>query len=140
MVDVAVEENLTVEEIETVDIPDPPDDSINDNESVLAVEEMSSIPSLVCEGFSPELPKLFESFPFQLLPSIPQVVLSGEVFHHRTCSDGHFHLVEMDGAVNKKCASLEKDEKFSAMLARSSKSLKDIPAHTNNIFLTHTTD
>ena len=40
--------------------------------------------------------------------------------------------------MNKECTALEKDEKLSSMLVRSSKSQKELPPHTNNLFLTHT--
>ena len=98
------------------------------------------IPPLVCEGFAPELPKFFENFPFQLLPSVPHVVLSGETFHHSMCANGNFQLetTAKDG-VNEGCSSLGKDDKLTCILTRALKNQKELPSHTNNIFLTHTT-
>ena len=97
------------------------------------------LPCLMCEGFVPDVPKFFENFAFQLLPTIPHVVLSGESLHHRTCSDGLFQLgTTSSGGVNGECASLEKDERLSCMIARAVKNHKELPAQTNNIFLTHT--
>ena len=66
-----------------------------------AEEVHRTIPYLLCEGFVPDVPKFFENFPFQLLPIIPHVVLSGESLHHRTCSGGLFQLgTTSSGGVN----------------------------------------
>ena len=41
-------------------------------------------------------------------------------------------------SVNIECASLDKDEKLSAVIARSLKRQNELPPHTNNIFLNNT--
>ena len=58
--------------------------------------------------------------------------------HHRKCFDRHFSLVAAASSVNIECASLDKDEKLSAVIARSLKRQNELPPHTNNIFLNNT--
>ena len=126
---------VAVEEEENTDLLIPSlDEELQEEEHPVA-----HIPSLVCEGFKPELPTFFENFPFQLLPSLPHVVLSGETFHHCMCADGNFQLdtTAKDG-VNEGCSSLEKDGKLECILARAAKDQKELPSHTNNKFLSHT--
>ena len=67
------------------------------------------------------------------------MVLSGETFHHSMCANGNFQLesTATDG-VNEGCSSLGKDDKLTCILTRALKKQKELPSHTNNIFLTHT--
>ena len=134
-VEVKNEGPVAVEEEENTDLLLPSlDEELQEEEHPAA-----HIPSLVYEGFKPELLTFFENFPFQLLPPVPHVVLSGETFHHCMCADGNFQLetTAKDG-VNEGCSSLGKDDKLTCILTRASKNQKELPFHTNSIFLSHT--
>ena len=134
-VEVMNEDPVAVEEEENTDLLIPSlDEELQEEEHPVA-----HIPSLVCIGFKPELPTFLKNFPFQLLPSVPHVVLSGETFHHCMCADGNFQLetTAKDG-VNEGCSSLGKDDKLTCILTRASKNQKELPFHTNSKFLSHT--
>ena len=99
-------------------------DVADDDLEIIGVD---AIPSLVCDGFVPEIPSFYENFPFQLLPSAPHIVVCGSSFHHLSCSSGQFQLLtahDSTGGVNKQCMLLEKDEKLTSMLTRGCKQLK----------------
>ena len=133
-VEVMNEDPVAVEEEENTDLLIPSlDEELQEEEHPVA-----HIPSIEYEGFKPELPTFFENFPFQLLPSVPHVVLSGETFHHCMCADEIFQLetTAKDG-VNEGCSSLGKDDKLTCILTRASKNQKELPFHTNSKFLSH---
>ena len=42
-------------------------------------EPIDLIPSLLCQSYDPNMEKFYENFPFQLLPTIPHIVLCGSL-------------------------------------------------------------
>ena len=94
---------------------------------------------LVCLGYNPNLENLFNNFPFQLLPALPNIIICGSSFHHKSCVDGCFKLQHNSSeSINKCCSSLLSDNKFNAIINRASQSIQQIPSQTRNIFLTQT--
>ena len=122
VVEVVNEDPVGIEGEENPVLPIP---SFHDELQVVGEHPVVPIPPLVCEGFASELPKFFENFPFQLLPSVPHVMLSGETFHHSMCANGNFQLetTAKDG-VNEGCSSLGKDDKLTCILTRALKNQK----------------
>ena len=60
----------------------------------VTIAEVSEIHLSQCIGFDPKIDKLFENFPFQLMPTLPTIVLSGSSFHDVSCKDACFKLNE----------------------------------------------
>ena len=87
-----------------------------------------ALPSGICNGFIPGVQDFHTNFPFQLLPSLAHIVLSGATFHHISYSANNFKLVPSDSSttkpnVNEQCRLLESDDKLSNILERSRLSL-----------------
>ena len=67
-----------------------------------------ALPSGICNGFIPGIQDFHTNFPFQLLPSLAHIVLSGATFHHISCSANNFKLNPSDSSnsnpnVNEQC-------------------------------------
>ena len=121
----------TNEDIGTVETAENGEQPVLERDLELELDKQpasAAIPPLLCEGYVPDITELFQNFPFQLLPSLPHVVLCGTSFHHQNCMNGQFQIqTTTNSGVNDMCMSLEKDEKLSKVLSRADLPLQYLP-------------
>ena len=110
----------------------------DDVEEVLdTIQPIASIDAR-CQGYDLEVERFYENFPFQLLPTLPHIIVCGSVFHHVSCANDSFHLQpDAQGNINKCCLSLKSDEKLSAIAVRGKLPVAELHGHINNVFLSH---
>ena len=89
-----------------------------------------------CQGFKPFMKNIFEQFPFQLIPSLGDVVFEHESFHHIKCKNVNYVLPRSQTHCNIVCANLADNPTMKSIISRSSLSFKDLTTYHNQ-YLNH---
>ena len=94
--DFTVEPVLDADPFEVIDLENNIVEEAQSTKSLKDVTfaEVSEIHLSQCNRFHPKIVKLFENFPFQLMPMLPTIVPSGSSFHDVSCKDACFKLNE----------------------------------------------
>ena len=89
-----------------------------------------------CQGLKPFMKNIFEQFPFQLIPSLDDVVFEHESFHHTKCKNVNYVLPRSQTRSNIVCANLADNPITKSIISRSSLSFKDLTTYHNQ-YLNH---
>ena len=75
-------------------------------------------------------------FPFQLMPSMENILFENNAFHHLDCKKSHYLLKDETNYVNIICSNIAEHSTMKSILNRSSQGFDELKTF-NNKYLTH---